>query len=155
MTAAITVAEFAARTVMPSEDVDRLETQYAGFLDAQIASAQAWIDARLSKRYAIPFASPVPEVYLGWIVALVTLQAYQRRGWNPTSAENTLVIEAVKQAKDEIKEAADSATGLYELPLRQDRPGVSGVTYGGPLGYSEASPWDWTDRQIETVRGGS
>ena len=153
MTAALTLAQFKARTVMPTADVDELDTQYPDFWAAQIALAQAWVDGKLKKRYAVPFASPAPEIYLGWLTALVTFAGYQRRGWNPAGAENQLVIDAAKAAKDEVKEAADSRDGLFELPLRESEPATSGVVAGGPLGYSEQSPWDWTDRQTEAVRG--
>lgn len=138
---------------MPAEDIARLETQYPGFLDAQIALVQGWLESRLRKRYAIPFVAPIPEVYLGWLVALVTLAAYQRRGWNPSSAENQLITAAADTARAEVKEAADGTAGLFELPLRQDAP-TGAVTDGGPLGYAEASPYTWTDRQIEAVRNG-
>ena len=153
MTAALTLAEFKARTVMPTADVNELEAQTPGFWATQIVAAQAWIDARLKKRYAVPFAAPAPEIYLGWITTLVTYTGYQRRGWNPSSAENQLIVDAVKAAKEEIKEASDSNEGLFELPLRQSDPTTSGVVSGGPLGYAEQSPWDWTDRQVEAVRG--
>ncbi len=50
-----------------------------------------------------------------------------------------------------MKEAADSAEGLFELPLRADLE-TSGVSKGGPLGYTEASPYRWTDRQADDGR---
>ncbi len=138
---------------MPDEDVDRLESLYSGFIDAQIALAQGWCEARLRKRYAIPFVAPIPEIFLGWVVALVTLAAYQRRGWNPSSAENELIRSAATDARLEVKEAADSKDGLYDLPLRQDST-ESGVSKGTPLGYSEADPYSWMDVQRDTVRNG-
>jgi hypothetical protein len=154
VTAALTLDEFKLRTVMPSGYVDELVmSEGPNFWPAQFAAAQEWIDARLAKRYALPFAAPVPGVYLGWITVFATLAGYQRRGWDPSAKQNELVVKAVDDAKKEISEAADSAGGLFELPLRADTPGASGVAVGGPLGYAEASPYDWTDRQIEAVRG--
>ncbi len=139
---------------MPAEDIARLQTQYAGFLDAQIAIAQSWVETRLRKRYAIPFvAGAEPEAFLGWIVALVTLAGYQRRGFNPSSAENQLIVDAATMARAEVKEAADSKDGLFELPVRQDNP-AGAVTQGAPLSYAEASPYTWTDRQADIVNGG-
>lgn len=149
----LTLAQFKARSVMPAEDVDRLETQYAGFVAQQLASYQAWIEGRLRKRYAIPFdaASP-PETARAWLTALVTVAAYQRRGWNPASAENELIIQAAATAREEIKEAADSDVGLFDLPRREDAAEGSGVERGGPFGYSEASPYVWTTGQAEAGR---
>ena len=154
MTAALTVAEFKLRTSMPTNYVDELAaTEGEDFWPKQIMQAQEWIDARLAKRYALPFLAPVPGIYLGWITVLATLAGYIRRGFDPTAKQNELFVTAVTDAKKEIAEAADSSVGLFELPLRADKPGTSGVVAGGPLGYSEQSPWDWTDRQIEAVRG--
>jgi len=137
---------------MPTESVNRLELQARGFIDQQIAMAQSWIETRLRKRYAIPFAAPYPEIYLGWITAIVTLAAYQRRGWNPSGAENELIIKAADDARAEVKEAADSKDGMFELPLRHDAP-AGAVTQGGPMAYSEVAPYTWIDRQAEVARG--
>ncbi len=154
MTPALTLDEFKLRTTMPSGYVDELvASEGADFWPKQFAAAQEWIDARLAKRYALPFSAPVPGLYLGWITILATLTGYQRRGWDPSAKQNELVVKAVDDAKKEIAEAADSNAGLFELPLRADKPGASGVSAGGPLGYAEASPYEWTDRQADAVRG--
>ena len=150
----MTLDDFTTRTVMPREDVDRLEAMYNGFIVARLAINESWINARLAKRYATPFAAPAPEIVLGWLTAITTLDAYQRRGWNPSSSEeNQLIAKAAEDARTEVKEAADSETGLYDLPLRQDST-ASGVSKGGPFGYSEASSYTFMDRQIEAVRNG-
>ena len=39
MTAYLTVAEFSTRSIMPSVDVDYLEAQHPGYLDARLASS--------------------------------------------------------------------------------------------------------------------
>mgnify|MGYP006346647153 CR=1 FL=1 len=147
----LTLSEFKLRSVMPPEDVDRLDDQYPGFLAQTIASEQARIESRLRKRYAIPFALPFPETAIGWLVAAVTLAAYQRRGWNPSSEENQLIVKADETARAELKEAADSNEGLYDLPLRENAVEGSGIAKGGPYGYSEASPYVWTDCQRTTA----
>jgi hypothetical protein len=135
------------RSTMPTEDIDLLNTRYAGFVAAQLATIQAWIESRLRKRYAVPFAAPVPEIALNWLAAIVTLAMYQRRGWQSTGAENEIIIKAADDARAEIKEAADSQAGLFDLPLREDAPTTSGIVFGGPLGYSEQSPYRWADLQ--------
>jgi hypothetical protein len=154
-TAWIDLDGFKTRTVMPPEDVDRLDTQYPGFVAQRIATNQAMIETRLAKRYSIPFVAPVPEAAVRWLVDLTTVDVYQRRGWQASAqAENQALLDAATTAKAEIKEAADSNEGLFDLPLRADLPSTSGVSKGGPFGYSEASPYAWTDCQIEAVRNG-
>lgn len=145
------VATFRARSLMPSEDVDDLEERSPGFVAARIAYHEGRINARLAKRYAVPFGAPVPEIVLGWLTDLVQLDCYLRRGFNPTSQQDGLIESSAQRAHDDIKEAADSATGLYDLPTRQDVADTA-IARGGPFAYSEASPYEWTDRQREEVR---
>ncbi len=151
MTAYLDVAGFMLRTVMPLEDVEMLESQHSGFLDARLEVGTSLINARLSKRYAAPLTDPVPEIVLGWLVALVTPKAYQKRGWNPSDAQSEQILKDAVEALEQMKEAADSAEGLYELPLRADAS-ETGVSKGGPLGYAEASPYRWTDLEVEAGR---
>lgn len=123
------------------------------FVTKRIATHQSWIESRLMKRYLAPFAAPVPQIVIGWLVALVTLDVFSKRGFNPGSAQDEeAIIGRAQRARDEIKEAADSKDGLFDLPVRQDLPGTSAVTRGGPLSYSEASPYTWTDKQAELAR---
>ena len=90
-------------------------------------------------------ATPVPETVLGWLVTLVTLDLYDRRGHNPSDPAMTRLAERVAQVMAEIREAADSKDGLFDLPTTEDAG--SAVTTGGPLGFSDASPYAWQDRQ--------
>ena len=146
------VVQFRVRTEMPDEDVELVESRYPGFVLARLREETAWINGRLMKRYAVPFAEPVPEIVLGWLTKMVTPSVYRKRGWNATSEQDQEILSAEKTAREEIKEAANSQEGLFELPLRDNRPDISGVSAGGPLGYSEASPYTWTDRQKEAAR---
>jgi hypothetical protein len=81
----------------------------------------------------------------------VTIRAWMKRGFDP----NDLATEEYKAdaaaAMEEIKEAANADTGLFELPLRADTT-ASGISKGGPLGYTEASPYVWTDEQARAGR---
>lgn len=148
----LAASDFKARTLMPAGDVDAITAQDAEYLSNRLEMRSRWIDSRLAKRYAAPFdeADPPTAVVL-WLVDLVTLDMFLRRGFNPESAQDKLIVDMAEQAKADIKEAADSKDGLFELPLKQSDPAACGVSKGGPLGQSQASPWTWTDVQSDAA----
>lgn len=148
MAAYLTFAEFKARTVLNNADVDLVNTKKADFFETCLADESAWIDARLCKRYGVPFTAPVPSAVFRWLVQIVTFKACLVLGWSPESAQDAWIKDQHDLAIAEVKEAADSETGLFDLPRRQDLT-TSGITKAGPLGYSEASPYTWTTRQAE------
>jgi len=145
----MSVADFRLRTVMPQGDVDLLEIQEPDFLQTMLNEQSAYLDARLRKRYQVPFTvAPIPVIVFAWLTALVTPLAYAKRGWNPTAEQDRAsILDAVDTAKEEIKEAANSVDGLFDLPLVIAGMASSAITSGGPLGSSSASPYQWTDRQ--------
>jgi hypothetical protein len=153
MAAYLTPEEFAVRSAMPSEDVRALMQSEPGFVEALLDDLSGEIDDQLRKRYAAPFVAPVPRIVRRWLTRLATPEAYKKRGFNPSSAQDGDVLKDADTARAEIQKAADSKDGLYELPLRNDGTDVSGVSKGAPLGYSEASPYTWLDRQADAVRG--
>lgn len=147
----LTLAEFRAITTMPWGDVDDLEVAAPGWIVNQVIVASGLIDGRLRKRYAAPFVAPVPDIVRSWTARIVTLRAYLRRGVDARDAQFQVILDDATRAEAEIKEAADSKDGLFELPIRQDLPTTGGIARGGPLGYSEASPYTWTTVQSETA----
>lgn len=146
----LTIATFKNLTAMPSTDVDALEAIAPGWVDAKLAAKSRWIDARLSKRYAVPFTAPYPEAVTDWLARIVTLNAYLRRGVDPNDRQFEELKADAEAAELEVKEAAESEKGLFELPLRADTA-AGGISKGGPLGYSEASPYAWTDVQRDAA----
>lgn len=132
---------------MRPEDVDLVESLYPGFVAGQIALEQNFIDTRLRKRYAVPFASPVPSIIKRWLAWIVTMACWDRRGAGD-SQQGTLERAQARydQAIAELKEAADAKEGLFDLPLNDDAS-ASNVTQGFPLGYTETSPYVSTDVQ--------
>lgn len=88
-------------------------------------------------------ATPVPEIVLGWLTTLVTYDLYRKRGVNPQDPQIELLVVEMTNVLAEIKEAADSRDGLFDLPVSEDED--SAVTTGGPLGTSQTSPYVWTD----------
>lgn len=148
MAAYLTASEFETLSVMPAEFIAELP---AGWLDANLEVWSDWINGRLRKRYAAPFAAPVPGIVKLWLARIVTFEAYKRRGWDPTDEQAQQISEDNATARDEIKEAANAVDGLFDLPLRQDTT-ASGISKGGPLSYSEASPYVAFDRQGDVAR---
>lgn len=161
----LTLDEFKVRARMPSEDIDVLEEESApapgdpGFVSLALIDRSAEINDRLKKRYVVPFgtwspSSTAPPIIKRWVAVLVTADCYEKRGQNAGSDRDEVVERARAQVDAQIEQAANSETGLFELPLLASAPGASGVTQGGPFGYSEASPYSWTDVQAEILRGG-
>jgi hypothetical protein len=146
----LSIDRFKTLTAMPSVMVDRLESVAPGWLAAKLTARSRWIDARLSKRYATPFAAPVPEAIEDWLARIVTHAAYLRHGVDQMDEQFAEIKADAARAEDEIKEAAEAKDGLYDLPLRADTA-ASGVTKGAPYVYSERSPSVWT--QIQARRG--
>lgn len=101
-------------------------------------------------------ATPIPETVLQWITILTTWDAYQKRGRNP---QDPLIVDLKDdraRVLAEVLEASNSKDGLYDLPVSEDLD--SAVTTGGPLFYSESSPFVSADRQeaegrLEDARG--
>jgi len=117
------------------------------FVNRRLAAQSSHINARLFKRCATPFVAPVPEIVLEWLERLVTRDCYVKRGFNPgDDAEDNEILARAVAAEAEIKEAADGKDGLFELPVRDDVT-TTAVTKGGPLGYSESSPYVSFDLQ--------
>jgi phage gp36-like protein len=148
----LTRAEFRAITTMPAGDVDDIEVAAPGWIDAQSTVVSGIIDARLRKRYAAPFEAPYPDVVRLWCSRILTLRAYLRRGVDARDAQFEVIQKDAEAASAEIKEAADSKDGLFELPIRQDLPTTGAIARGGPFGYSEASPYTWTTVQSEAAK---
>ncbi len=147
------VSGFKTRTIMPSGDVDAVETDTPGYTASQLSEWTSRMNSVLRKRYDVPFASPYPEVVLGWLQRLVTPRVYLKRGVNPSDAQFGEVLQDAKDAWAEIKEAADSEKGLFDLPLKEATES-SAVTQGGPFSYSEPGPYDWIDVQRDAVSKG-
>lgn len=151
MSGYLDLAAFKVRTLAPQSFVDELETLAPGWVLGQLEHYSRVIDARLRKQYAVPFADPAPETVKEWLTRIVTLRVYLRRGVDPSDLQFEEIKQDAKDALAEIKEAADSETGLYDLPVADAADG-SAISKGAPLGYSEASPYVWADVQVSAGR---
>lgn len=148
----LTAAEFKLLTLAPAAKVEELP---AGWLDQQLDHWSEHIDDRLRKRYATPFAAPVPRIVRMWLCQLVTPRVYLKVGLDATDEQFEAIKADAATADSQITAAADTRDGLYELPLRSDLPG-SGVTRKGPKYFVQASPYaardDWDDQAREDDR---
>lgn len=95
--------------------------------------------------------APVPEVLLRWMTQIATPEIYLARGVNAQDPTIASHFEIRAAALAELKEEADGSTGLLELPTN-DALEDSAVTTGGPQGYTEESPYVWTDVQRSDAR---
>lgn len=143
----LTFAEYKARSRLRESIVD---TAGSAKVEVWLSERSSKIRARLVKRYAVDFADPgpVPDVLLGWLGALVDRDVQEYVGGTPEGREDEWIVKRADQAEAEIKEAADSETGLFELPLRNTDPlGSSAIGKGGPLVESFATIQGWFDAQ--------
>lgn len=152
MTQYLTTTQFALRTLAPSDYVTIVEADQPGWLDAQLAAKSRWLDGKLAKRYAAPFASPYPELLLDWLTRIVTWRMYLKRGVDPTDREVQLVKEDAETAEREVDNAVSLAEARVELPLRENTT-ASGVTVGRPLTYTDSSVYTWADVQWDLADG--
>jgi hypothetical protein len=148
----LTLTEFRLATDMPATFVDEIEARTPGWFDQRLLLESANIDARLCKRYDAPFKLPYPIMVHRWLTDLVTMRAWLKRGVHSLDEQIAEYKKAADGADRDLLEAANSNTGLFDLPLRADTD-ASGVTRGFPRGYTEASPYVWAD--VQQVAGQS
>lgn len=96
--------------------------------------------------------TPVPEIVLGWLVTLVTWDCFDKRGKDSTDPTLSALAAACDRVRDDVKEAADSDVGLFDIPTSEDQD--SAITTGGPRACSQAGPYEWTDVQAASVGSG-
>lgn len=147
----LVLSTYRARSGLPAAWVNGVETAAAGWIDTLLEDLSAQIDARLAKRYTVPFAAPPPRCVLRWLAAIADPIVLRKRGIDQTDEQYIDVRNMADQAWKEVEEAANGNTGLFDLPARADTT-ASGIERGGPLGYSEASPYVWTDVQADAGR---
>ena len=152
MSTYLTLAKYKALTTIPDAFVDEVESLYPGWVAAQLEAKARWIDARLRKRYAVPFGAhddvttPTPVTVQDWLTRLVNLAVWFKRGVDPGDAQYEEIRTDRDEAKEEILEAANSEDGWFDLPLK-DSEDPSAIGRGNSRGYSEQSPYVWTDVQ--------
>lgn len=147
MASFLTTEQFKVLTLLPKSWVEAVESVTPGFTQARIDHHSDWIESRLRKRYGT-WQAPFPGIVVNWVARLVTLDVDIKRGVQPTDEQFKLLEKQADAALVEVKEAADSEIGLFDLPVT-DEAASSGIVLGTPRVYSEASPYVWTDGQGE------
>jgi phage gp36-like protein len=150
----VTIERFKLLTVLTAQTVDEWVRKHTiESFDATVESESAYVDSRLAKRYAIPFKFPYSDVVVRWTCDLVSERMLDRRGANPQDNDLRERITArAEKVREELKEAADSKDGLFDLPVRDDTS-TSGIVTSDTLAVSEASPYSWVDTQREALNG--
>ena len=146
------LAGFRTRTLMPVAEVDYVEQESPGYVVARIAVHTSYLHGRLRKRYgnSLPFSSPYPEIIVNWLVMLTTYDVIRKRGVNPADPAAEAYKADSERALAEIKEASEGDVGMFDLPSPEEGP--SNVTTGGPMGYTETSPYVGLDKERTTGR---
>jgi len=145
------LAEYKKYSVLPSVDIDDVQTIQAGWIDRKLRAISRSIDARLRKRYVVPFESPYPDAVCDWVARIMDPQLLKKRGVDATDEQFISIAEDAKAALEEIKEAANAEEGLFDLPAVDTADG-SAISKGAPFVYSETSPYVWLDIEEETGR---
>lgn len=149
-----TPADVRLKGVLLPSDVDRVEGRFPGITQARLDTAHARLNAKLMKRYRLPFQTPVPQCLVWYEAVIVSYELLADvRGLNPESGQGPRVEQAYQEAQEWLKAAVDPEHGDVELRAAEAGLGPSAVNAGGPFGYSEASPYAWIDAQAEALRG--
>src|SRR5688572_174189 len=103
----LTTAEFLDETTAPAALIAEISMQSPNWLARQLEKKSGWIDARLRKRYAAPFAVPYPEAVKDWLTRIVTHLCYLRRGYDPSDPQAAEIAAERTSAEAEVVEAAE------------------------------------------------
>lgn len=131
---------------VPAAVLDEFESANEGRLLEIAAAISRLMDSYLFKRYATPFATPVPEVVKFHGTQIMSHQLRLIIGFDPGSQQDAEIVKARDAAFAWLEMAANARDGLVELPLREPDPGkkdVAGVARRKARGFSFRSAMGW------------
>ena len=141
--------------VMRPSDIDRIEAQEPGITLERAEAVTSVLNSKLMKRYRLPFMQPYPLSLAKYVAVVVSYELLTDvRGLNPESDQKDAAEKALAKVEAWLTAAVDPEGGDVELRAAEAGLGPSAVSAGGPYGYSEASPYTWTDAQVDAIRGG-
>lgn len=139
----LSLAEWKDRTNYEPSEIDEFLARpgRTNAFAVWLEEAESAIDDTLRRRYAVPFAEPVPRAVKKWCRYLLDEQfELSRRIPGSTEAQDAGVYAQAARARDEIKSAADANLPAHpELPLRANLQSSSGVALGGPFVHEDAN----------------
>jgi phage gp36-like protein len=112
--------------VLQALDDDGDGVEDAGLFDQVLANAQQEVDGILGKRYATPFASPIPNLVGNATLIFVGEALYTRRGYGDEARPNPFA----ERAKDIRKQlvAISNGEGALSPDLDRKKPSASVIT---------------------------
>lgn len=154
----VTLAELKEGSEFDPIEWDELNTRRPATVTAWLTLTAALINDPLRLRYAVPFEAPYPTTVKAWQIVLMDAKFLRhRRTPGAESTDDSDISTEAKAVTESIAAAADQDRPAHpELPLRSDTS-ASGVTKGGPMMASFATPYEWFDEQArrrDASRGG-
>jgi hypothetical protein len=141
--------------ILLEEDITFLEVRYPGITLRTATKVSGNFDGRLAKRYGVPFVAPYDDGLIDAVAAETSYRLLWKRGVNPDSPQAVRGEKAHDVAEAWVKEAANSKDGLVELVKTQSNPRAeTSISKGGPMAYSECSPYSSIDVQAERLAAG-
>lgn len=131
---------------VPGAVLAEFEEANPGRLAKMIEAISRLMDSYLFKRYATPFAEPVPEAVKFHGTQILSHQLRITIGFDPGSRQDEEIVNARVAAFAWLEAAANSRDGLVELPKREPVPGnpdAPGVARRKARAFSYLSPIDW------------
>lgn len=138
------------------KSITTIEASYVDLCATKGKDVQTWLDihwshikARLVKRYAVASDfnnGSTPGKIKEWLVILTDIDVWKCVGGQPKGRVDGWADEDRLRVEEELKEAANAETGLFELPLLDtDALGASAINKGGPYASLFVSPFDYFD----------
>lgn len=136
---------------MPPNLVDTVEAKFPGIVQGKVRAVSGLFNTKLVKRYPRAFEAPFPEALKLQVACVVAFKLWMVLGYNPEGALDQHLKTLHDEAIAWLNEAANGETGLIELPQSEEAM-ASAVDKGGPLAYTEASPYVHLDVQAAAGR---
>ena len=90
------VEEYKQYSNLPDVDIDDMEAIQAGWIDRKLRALSNAVDARLRKRYSVPFVAPFPDQVCDWVARLMDVALLKKRGVDATDEQFVSIVEDSK-----------------------------------------------------------